>query len=88
MNLAAAYYAADRRLDDARREIEKLLTAVFPGWQSWEFTKPNGIDVYGAFESTRGVARLHAVGFVTVILHDHLATERLITCRCRAFEDG
>jgi hypothetical protein len=82
MNLAAALMAADVRLEAIKNQVEALLTAVHPGWQSWRFMRADGLEVFGAFDSVRGAAVLHARGFVTVILHDHLASERLITCRC------
>lgn len=88
MNLAAALYAADRRYDEVMRQIEALLTTILPGWQSWDFLKPHRLDVYGAFDSARGAAVLHARGFVEVCLHDHLATERMITCQCAVREVG
>lgn len=86
MNLAAEMMAADVKLEDVKTRIEALLTAAHPGWQSWEFMKPDGISVYGSFDSARGAAVLHARGFVTVVLHDHRANEKLVTCVCRARE--
>ncbi len=86
MNLAAALQAADARLQDAKNQIEAVLTGLFPGWQSWEHLKPYGISVYGALPSARGAAVLFGRGFVTVILHDHRASEQLITCRCPVWE--
>jgi hypothetical protein len=67
---------------DLDNKVEALLTALFVGWQTWRFMKPDGIEMFGAFDSVRGAAVLHGRGFVTVILHDHLATERMITCQC------
>lgn len=86
MNLAAELNAADIHYEDVKTRIEALLTATYPGWQTWRPMKPDGIEVYGAFDSARGAAVLHARGFVTVILHDHMSTERVITCRCTARE--
>jgi hypothetical protein len=34
MNLAAALMAADVRLETIKNQVEALLTAVHPGWQS------------------------------------------------------
>lgn len=82
MNLAAELQAADVHLEDVKNRIEALLTALFTGWQSWEFLKPDGISVFGAIDSLRAAAVLHARGFVTVVLHDHRASEQVITCRC------
>lgn len=86
MNLAAELLATDVAYDAAKIKVEAMLTALFPGWQTWQHLKPYGLAVFGAFESTAAASRFHAVGFETVILHDHLATERTITCRCRVFE--
>ena len=82
MNLAAEYNAADVHLEDVKVRIEALLTGTFPKWQHWEFRKPDGIEVFGAYDSPRGAAILHARGFVTVTLHDHLPRERTVTCQC------
>jgi hypothetical protein len=86
MNLAAALNANARDRYDLDNKVEEMLTAMFPGWQHWDFMKPDGIEVYGAFDSARGAAMLHARGFVTVVFHDHLPKEQLITCQCRVRE--
>lgn len=86
MNLARQLMAADAKIEGVKIQIEAMLTTLFPGWQSWRHMKPYGIEVFGAFDSARGAAALHARGFVTVLLHDHRATERVITCRCKARE--
>jgi hypothetical protein len=86
MNLAARLYACEVRRDAAMTELEAILTAICPGWCSWQLIKPDGVEVFGSFESARGAAALHAQGFTLVILHDHRAGERAVTCRCRAWE--
>jgi hypothetical protein len=86
MNLAAAYYAADVALNDARNKIEALLFAICPKWVSWRFIAPDGLEVFGAFDNVRGAELLHKFGLVTVIFHDHLAGERIATCRCNVRE--
>lgn len=88
MNLAAELLAADVASEAAKNKLEGMLYVLFPGWQSWEHLKPYGLAVYGAFESATAAAKLHAVGFETVILHDHRVHERTVTCRCRVFEDS
>lgn len=82
MNLAAEYNAADVHKEDVRIRIEALLAAITPRWQHWRFMKPDGVEVYGVMDSTRTAASLHARGFVTVILHEHLPTEQMCNCRC------
>lgn len=82
MNLAAAYYAADVALNDARNKIEALLFAICPGWQTWRFLPVAGVEVFGAFDNPRGAELLGKFGFETIVFHDHLASEQLITCRC------
>ena len=86
MNLARRLYASHVANEAAKNELEGLLYSIFPGWQSWKPVAPYGLEVFGAFESARGAAQLMAQGFETVILHDHLADEKLVTCRCHIWE--
>lgn len=88
MNLAAEYQAADVRKEDVTNRIEALLTALFPEWVSWCFMKPDGIEVYGVPDNARAAAVLRARGFMTVILHRHLASEQMFACRCVVREAG
>lgn len=85
-NLARRLYAADRNHEAVRAELEQILSQLFPGWQSWQHLKPYGVGIFGAFESATCAARLHALGFETVVMHDHYETERVITCGCRVFD--
>jgi hypothetical protein len=85
MNLAAAYNAADIALNEARNRIEALLFAICPGWRTWRPIKPDGIEVFGAFDNARGAELLHKFGYVTVIFHDHLI-DQIATCRCNVRE--
>jgi hypothetical protein len=92
MNLAAEMAAGEDGLRAAELRVQRLLTRLFPvtptsaGWQGWRYTRPAGIDVYQARDSAGAARQLHEAGFVTVTLHDHLAEERLVTCRCRRRE--
>lgn len=86
MNLAARLYLNEVQRDALCNELEAMLTALFSGWQSWDFVKPATLMVYGAFESATAAARIFALGFEACQLHDHRAGERLISCRCRMFE--
>lgn len=86
LNLARGLCIADRDYEDAKNRVEQLLSVLFPGWQSWRFSKPDGIDVYGAFDSAPGAAALRSRGFLSVTLHDHRAREKVITCRCIVHE--
>lgn len=88
MNLAAALNANERGRYELDNKVEALLFAITPGWQTWRFVKPDGIEVFGSLDSPRGAMILHGQGFATVIFHDHLATERVITCQCRVRESA
>ena len=83
---AAALHAGEDGLRDAERRVERLLTSILTRWRGWQFTRPDGIDVYQAQDSPVAARRLHLEGFREVRFHDHAAS-RFLTCTCTTRED-
>lgn len=88
-SLAKALHEARVDLWVVEQRVDQLIESVFPDWRprfptsaGWQFTPPDGIDVYSVVPSPAAVAALRRAGFLVVILHEHDAG-KLLTCTCR-----
>lgn len=87
-SLAQALRDATGNLRGVQRDVEELVTSLYPEWspkfpmsRGWQFTEPDMLDIYDAIDTPAATAALHRAGLHHVTTHDH---RRGAPCRCVA----
>lgn len=84
-SLAARLYHAEQEYIRADRQLEQLLTSLYPSFSGYEFG-PDGIDIYEAIASEASAGALFRAGFAAVRVHDH-KKNKFIRCDCAIARD-